>query len=442
MRVLYLVPQPKQAGALSAYTFIDEEITSLAEAGIDACVLSTKAPQDTRVGAVTIKAMAAMPRSLAAEAQFLMRTRASVPPTNLLHARELYRALTIERAAASIVQHERIDVIHSHFGWPGSFGGVLARAATGRPLIACLRGADVLVDAESEYGRRSAPYHDRTIRGLLGAADRTLYFSDFMRDVGVSLGAPAGRAHVVRKGVDLSRFAPASDARDRAELRRRLFLPDRPMILAVGGLIRRKGMHDLLQAAARLRERRDVSLVICGDGVEQERLEQLARSLGIADRALFRGRVDRQTIGQYFAACDVFVLASRLEAAGNVLLEAMAAARPVICTASGGPAEYVRDGETGFVVPVGDVAALASRLDFLLDDPALADRLGAEGRRLAREGFDYARMTGDIVRLYEDVLAERARSAPSAEGVGSPSMAAKTTQGTFESLRARGHKSP
>jgi glycosyltransferase involved in cell wall biosynthesis len=419
MRVLYLVPQPKQPDRLSAYTFLDEEIRGLAAAGVESYVLSTKATRDTNAGAVKIRAMSSGGANAARNLLFLLKRRAIVPPANVWHARELYRALAIERSAAAVVEAEGIDVIHSHFGWPGSFGGVLARAATGRPLIACLRGADVLVDPDVAYGRRAQPSHDRTIRRLLTTADRTVYFSRFMRDTGISLGAPASRAHVVRKGVDLSHFTPLSGARDRATLKRRLFLPDRPMILTVAGLIRRKGVHHLLEAAARLRDTHDFSVVICGDGVERDRLRQLSETLGLGDRTYFRGRVEREAIAHYFSACDVFVLASTLEAAGNVLLEAMGAARPVVCTASGGPAEYVRDGDSGFVVPVGDVAALASRLRLLLDDPALADRLGARGHQLAQGEFEYERMTGDIVRLYHDVLAERARPArrTGAEGV-------------------------
>jgi glycosyltransferase involved in cell wall biosynthesis len=407
MRVLYLAPQPKQPDRLSAYTFLDEEILGLAAAGVEPYVLSTRVAQDTEVGPVKIRALPASARSLTGALRFLVTHRAAVPALDLCRPRELYRSLTIERAAAAIVEAEQIDVIHSHFGWPGSFGGMLARAATARPLIACLRGADLLVDRSAAYGRRDDPYHDRTIRRLLATADRTVYFSTFMRDTGIASGAPAARAHIVRKGVDLSHFAPLRDAADRAALKRRLFLPDRPMILTVAGLIRRKGVHHLLEAAARLRDTHDFSLVICGDGVEREPLERLSETLGLAGRTSFRGRVDRATIAHYFAACDVYVLASTLEAAGNVLLEAMAAARPVICTASGGPAEYVRDGETGFVVSVGDVAALAARLDRLLDDPALADRLGERGRRLAEEGYAFDRMAEDIVALYTTLLAER-----------------------------------
>jgi glycosyltransferase involved in cell wall biosynthesis len=413
MRVLYLVPQPKQPGRLSAYTFLDEEIVGLAAMGIEPYVLSTKGQQDTDVGPVKVRAMPSSAADYARNLIFLSRGLSVVPLANAWRVRDLYRSVAIERFAAELVEAEDIDVIHSHFGWPGSFGGMLARRATGRPLVACLRGADILVDRSIDYGRRADPYHDRAIRRLLARADRTVYFSAFMRDRGVSLGAPSGRARIVEKGVDLSRFAPVKAAGDRTELKRRLDLPNRPMILTVAGLVLRKGVHHLLEAAARLRDTHDFSLVICGSGVERDRLQRLGETLGMGGRTYFRGRVDREAIPDYFAACEVFVLASTLEAAGNVLLEAMASARPVLCTASGGPAEYVHDGETGFVVPVADVTALADRLRLLLENPALADRLGEAGRAKAHGRLDSQRMTADIVRIYEDVLAEaRGRRSP------------------------------
>ena len=116
--------------------------------------------------------------------------------------------------------------------------------------------------------------------------------------------------------------------------------------------------------------------------------------------------MERDAIPDYFAACDVFVLASTLEAAGNVLLEAMASARPVVCMDSGGPPEYVEDGKTGFVVPVADVKALAYRIRLLLDDPVLADELGRHGRAIAHSRLDSQRMTLDVVRIYNEVIAD------------------------------------
>jgi glycosyltransferase involved in cell wall biosynthesis len=405
MRVLYLVPQPKRPGQLSAYTFIDEEIHALAAAGVDAFVLSTRATGDTEIGSVKLRSLPSSGslRDRAQTTAFALEGRAAIPVANVWHARELFRAMAIQRFAAEIVDEEGIDLIHSHFGWPGSFGGMLAAAATNRPLVACLRGADILLDGQIEYGRRSHPFHDRAIRRLLAAADRTVYFSAFMRTCAVALGAPLDRTRVVEKGVDRSRFQPA---KDRQQLKRDLNLPERPMLLTVGGLIPRKGVHLMLEAAARLRDTHDFSIVVCGDGGERGRLQELSETLDISNRTYFLGRVDRDAIPDYFAACDVFVLASTLEAAGNVLLEAMASARPVVCMDSGGPPEYVEDGKTGFVVPVSDVKALADRIRLLLDDPALAEELGRHGRAIVDSRLDSHRMTLDVLRIYDEVTAD------------------------------------
>jgi glycosyltransferase involved in cell wall biosynthesis len=212
---------------------------------------------------------------------------------------------------------------------------------------------------------------------------------------------------VIRKGVDLSAFQAAGD---RAALRREVGLDSTPMILTVGGLIPRKGIHHIIASLAQLAPSRPFTFVVCGDGPERSRLEALAASVGLGDRVRFLGRVPRNVIPKYFAACDVFILASIVEAAGNVLFEAMASGRPVVCTDSGGPGEYIRDGETGFITPVGDTNAMAARVATLLDDPALQDRMGDAGRRRTLGEFDYGRMVQDIIGVYEETLGSTARS--------------------------------
>jgi phosphatidylinositol alpha-1,6-mannosyltransferase len=403
MKVLYLVPQPKQGDRLGAYTFLDEEIEALGAAGIHAYVLSTAAPADRERRNVQIRSEAAR-RSVATEfgaASLLLRRLGAVPRGNVWHPLNLYRPARAEHLAAAIVKEEGIDLIHSHFAWPRGYGGLLARAETGRPLIATLRGTDILLDSTIGYGRRSDPCFDRAVRRLVRIADRTVYFSNYMRDRGVALGARPEAARVIRKGVDLTHFTVADD---RLALRRNLGLAARPMILTVAGLIERKGVHHILNALAHLRDDVDFTFVVCGDGPDRARLEALAAQLKLHDRVVFAGRVDRQTIPKYFAACDVFVLASVVEAAGNVLFEAMSSGRPVVCTDSGGPGEYVAEGQTGFVVPVGDPAAMARRIRQLLDDPALQDRLGGEGRRRTVREFDYGRMVSDLIAVYEETL--------------------------------------
>ena len=403
MKVLYLIPQPKRPDRLGAYSFLDEEIEALAAAGVQPYVLSTAAPADTERRGVRVISMAARTSGVvrAGAAAFLARHLRSVPGGNVCHPLKLYRPARSEHMAAAIVKRERIDLVHSHFGWPQGFGGLLTKAATGIPLVATLRGTDILLDPSIGYGRRADASFDRAVRRLLRGADRTVYFSNYMREQALALGARPEAARLIRKGVDLTHFKVAED---RMALRRELGLGERPMILTVAGLIPRKGVHHILQALARPGQRTDFDLVICGDGPERGRLEALTAQLGLTGRVVFTGQVDRKTIPKYFAACDVFVLASVVEAAGNVLFEAMSAGRPVVCTNSGGPQEYVRNGETGYVVPVGDVDALASRIRQLLADPALQDRLGSEARRVTIGEFDYARMVSDLIEVYRELV--------------------------------------
>jgi glycosyltransferase involved in cell wall biosynthesis len=410
MRVLYLVPPAKRPERIGAYTFLDEEIHALSASGIEAYVLSTLTPQDAVCGNVRVISVDAR-TSLTEEldtAAFIAKHAAAIPRGNLFSPRALYRCARIERVAADFILSENIDVIHSHFAWPKGFGGLMARAATGRPLVACLQGTDILMDRSIGYGRRADQFFDRAVRLLLATADRTVYFSAFMRDQAVALGARPDAARVIRKGVDLDLFTVADDP---VELRQQLGLGSRPMILTVAGLIRRKGIDDILEALARLRDELDFTLVVCGVGPERAALEALSSRLGLAGRVVFAGQVDRRTVSAYFAACDVFVLASLLEAVGNVLLEAMAAGRPVVSTDSGGPPEYVTHGKTGFVVPARDHVALAARLRLLLESPSLRSVQGQAGHRRAVSEFGFDRMVCDLIELYRDVLDSREQGA-------------------------------
>jgi glycosyltransferase involved in cell wall biosynthesis len=408
MKVLYLVPQPKQPGRIGAYTFLDEEIHALAAAGIRTYVLSRQIPADTWCGPVRMKAAPLSSVSRLGVGAFVMKHLDQVPPQYAFAPGLLYHAARLEQQAAAMVEEEGIDLIHSHFAFPEGFGGILTRAATGRPLVASLRGTDVLVDDDLDYGRRRETAYSRSLLLLLGTAERAICFSEFMRKQVVSLGVDPGRARVVRKGVDLSLFR---HVQDRQALKARLGLPPGPLILSVGGLIRRKGVHITLRALALVRNAHEFTFVVCGDGHEREGLRQLATELGLSGVIRFVGVVDRTNVADYFSACDVLAHAPLLEAAGNVLFEAMASGRPVVCTRSGGPEEYVEDGRTGYVVDPGDPRALAERISMLLADPVLADRLGAEGLRQSRSAFAFDRMTRDIIAVYEEALAVSRRRA-------------------------------
>jgi glycosyltransferase involved in cell wall biosynthesis len=405
MKVLCLAPPKTRPERITAFTFVDEEIEALATSRVEVYVLSAGVARDEEHGRIHVRAL---PPSGMDERgrvlRFLWQNRGALPRREAVRQLKLcFYYARIEHAAAELVRRERIDLIHSHFGFPGGFGGTLASRATGVPLVASFRGMDLLEDAEIVYGLRGDPLYDRNVRHLLRDADRTTYASEFMRGKGIELGAPAERSITILKGVHLDHFTHASDpAAARAELDLQ-----GPVILTVAGLIKRKGIDDILNGLAALRDTHRFTFAVIGEGPELENLKRHARELGLEDRTRFVGRVSRSEIPRYFAACDAFVLASLHEAAGNVLLEAMASGRPVVCTASGGPPEYVRNGETGFVVPPRDPAALAEKLRWLLDHAEARDLMGRSGRLLAEREMGYDRMIGKFLAVYRGVLSDR-----------------------------------
>jgi len=162
-------------------------------------------------------------------------------------------------------------------------------------------------------------------------------------------------------------------------------------VVAVGRLVRQKGFDLLVRAYSKVAEEHpDWNLWVFGEGPERSRLESLAEDLGTGTRIRFPGWSDR--IFAAYRHADLFVLSSRYEGFGNVIIEAMAAGLPVIVTdCPSGPAEIVRDGEDGLLVPAEDVDALADAMGRLMSDAADRDRLAGRAIRAAdRFGLDPA----------------------------------------------------
>jgi glycosyltransferase involved in cell wall biosynthesis len=403
MRVLILAPPRRDPDQITRFSFVDEEIRGLANAGVEPFVLTSSVERDESIGPVRMLAInrdeiwRKRIRSLGVMARNLDR----LPGDCLKHVSGCVHRVRVESAIAQAVRDHDIGLIHSHFGPFVGFGGMLARTETGIPLVATFRGMDLLVDRSIDYGLRRSDFYAAALPPMIETADVTTYATDFMRREGIRLGADPATAITIRKGVDTDHF---SVAEDRARLSAELGVQG-PMILTVAGLIRRKGVDTIIRALALLKHSHDFTLVVCGRGPEKAALRRLSAELGIEDRVEFRGRVSRDEIPRYFAACDVFVLASRVEAAGNVLLEAMSAGRPVITTESGGPPEYVKDGRTGYVIPVDDHDTLARRVGSLLDDPALCTRLGFEGRRVVTKDHRYEMLIRGYLEAYQHARA-------------------------------------
>jgi glycosyltransferase involved in cell wall biosynthesis len=175
------------------------------------------------------------------------------------------------------------------------------------------------------------------------------------------------------------------------------------LIGAVGRLWPQKRVKDLIWACDLLKViRDDVHLLIVGDGPHRDRLERFTRQVRIEDKVHFLG--ERDDVPRLLPHFDVLCLASGYEGLPNVILEAMAAGRPVVATDIPGNRDLVLPGQTGFLVPVGDRAAFARQILKLLDDTDLNQRLGEAGRQRVLAEFSVEKMIERHRALYQELL--------------------------------------
>ncbi len=257
------------------------------------------------------------------------------------------------------------------------------------------------------------------VRRFCVKADCVITPSRHTRDALRKNGVRA-RFAVVPSGVLGPFITPGGRERVRAQLG---LAPETPLILCVGRLGPEKRVDLLLRAAAILSRHRklptpasDFRLAVVGDGQCRGSLERLNAELGLQGRVLFLGAQPHATIGDWYAAADIFALSSPAETQGLVLVEAMAAGLPCVATDYGGPREVVQQGETGLRVSF-DPHAFARALELLLCDPEMGRCLGENGRRRAR-AYSPEAMASGVLSVYESVLRLPRLAASSSRLVG------------------------
>lgn len=279
------------------------------------------------------------------------------------------------------------DLIHAHYA---SGYGTMQALVDFHPSVVSVWGADIY-----EFPKRSR-LHERLLRFNLSRADIVLSTSHIM----------ARRAHeltvtpirVTPFGVDLDRFTP-SRIENAGEI----------VIGTVKTLEPKYGIEFLLRAFSRLRSRctLPMRLLIVGGGCLEPELKRLAERLGIARETLFTGSVPHTSVPSYLNRMDIFVAPSidDSESFGVAAVEASACALPVVVSDAGGLPEVVEHGVTGMVVPRGDDEALAAAIEDLVKSPELRRRMGVAGRERVRNLYDWHVNVGQMISIYEDVIA-------------------------------------
>jgi glycosyltransferase involved in cell wall biosynthesis len=247
------------------------------------------------------------------------------------------------------------------------FWGRIAARLAGVPVVASALHSTGWPDGVGRLNRLLTRWTDAFI-GVADAHGRHLVENE---------GFPSSKVNVIYNGIDCARFAP----RDAAPIRRHLGIAaDAPAVGILAALRPEKNHELFLRGAQRVLARQpDARFLIVGDGPRRALLESLARQLNIESAVLFLG--SRSDVPEVLAACDVVALTSHNEASPVSVLEALSTARPVVASNVGSVRETVVDGETGRLFAAGDLEGFTSATLELLQDPALRQRLGEEGRR-------------------------------------------------------------
>ena len=292
----------------------------------------------------------------------------------------------------------RFDVVHCHLP-PADTVGRLAGWFAGVPVI-----------LTTEHGKFLwKPWYYLAIERMLNAITdaRICVSRDIMEIRKRREGTPGRKLVYIPNAVDTVRFR--SPSRDRA----RVFAefgwdPAQPLVIAVGRLEPEKNYELLVRAIDRLRPRfPSIRCLLVGDGSRRAALANLVDSLGLASRVTLAGA--RADIPDLLGAADVFVLSSLKEGLPVSLLEAMAAGRGIVATSVGGVPETIRDGESGLLVPSGDVEALAGGIARLLADEGLRARLGRSARDDVERDYDVRKIVGRIESLYEETYRKKVK---------------------------------
>ena len=303
--------------------------------------------------------------------------------------------------AASALALGKYDCLHCGDLFPQALNGVYLRRLFEVPLLVFCHGDEV-----SQTDRRR--FQPRVRDFIYHQADAVVAANQFACDGLVRIGVPGERIHKLTPGVDLERFAP----RPRSdELIEKYGLQGKKVLLTVARLVPRKGHKVVLQALPKvLREIPNLKYLIAGEGPEKDNLQKLVAELGLQEVVVFVGDVPHDEICDFYSLCDVFIMVNRLEAGGDVesfgmvFTEANALGKPVVGGKSGGAAEAVLDGKTGFLVDPGSAEEVASRLLLLLNNEDLCKRMGLAGLTRAQAEFNWSTRAQALREINADLV--------------------------------------
>jgi len=301
-----------------------------------------------------------------------------------------------------LIRSSEFDIIHTHGHFHMSSNLVaFSNVFTRRPFVLTSHGA---ILGYKGWKRAVEALFDRTIgEWTLRSANKVIALTPTLANMLEDLGADRSNIVVVPFWMDLNQVKPRADVE---KFRSTYKLGDRKIVLFVGRLLPIKGLEYLIEAAKHAETR--PAIVIIGDEAPgysgtKRSLEEKVRALGLESDVFFLGKFSREDLGVAYTAADLFVLPSLGEGMPLVLLEAMAYGKCVIATDIPGNNDLIKDGWNGVLVEPRNSLELAQKIDYLLTNREIAEKLGAQARRDIEQNYNPDVVLSKVLDLYRQV---------------------------------------
>lgn len=306
------------------------------------------------------------------------------------------------------------DILHSHY-WMSGLAAIELKKLWDKPIVHMFHTLGKMKQRVArEFEEREGDYRLKGENKILREADRIIAATPAeLAQLQWLYNADISKIAVIPPGVDLSRFYPIPQD----EAKEFIGVPPcERMLLFVGRIEPLKGLDTLLQAITLILEKQgEDKLPFCltiiggvaedeenGGSNEQERLRMLREEFRLQELVIFLGNKSQDTLPYYYSAAEAVIVPSHYESFGMVALEAMACGTPVVASHVGGLAYLVKDGETGFTVPVEDAERLALRIMEILSNKELRNQLGKQAAEFART-YRWQNITEQIIRIYHSL---------------------------------------
>jgi len=293
----------------------------------------------------------------------------------------------------SKMKRNKFDIVHAHQLYPAGYWAIVSLAPFKRVIVITAQGADIQLEPDYDYGKRLDKKIDRKIRWALKEGQYFTAVSSSLKNEMVALGAAAGSIQVIPNGVDLQLFSGQNVSES-----------EKPYLFSMGRLVYKKGYDVLIKAFAKvIQENYDMDLIIAGRGPEESDLRDLVRKWRLSGRVKFVGFVDGEKKLSLLKGSRFYVCSSRREGLALANLEALAAGKPVVAFDVDGNSDMIEHGKNGLLAKPEDSEDLASKMQMLLRDEKLQERMKRQALRMAKK-YDWRQIARQYESLYNDMV--------------------------------------